>query len=739
MAAIRRPSRRALLQVLAAVLLAGFVLGGLAQLRMETSIGSFLPADDPVVAQLDEVGRSFGGDPIVILVEGNQPRQRLDEQHLLPLLALEGRLSKLPGVATVYGPGTVLNQIAGHAQDLLAELSGRRDAIRAKDGEAAARAFDQRYGSLLVQGLPAGLPTVRNSKFVDSVVYRPDGEPRPQWRFIAPNPESVAVLVRPKQELDEAATRGLVDSVRRAVGEAELDARRVTVTGVPVVAAGLSEQIQRQIPLLGGIAVVAVGACFLLVPWAPIRRRLLPVASTLIAIAMTVAVFGWLDRPVSLGVVAFLSVLLGIGSYYPTYLAQRAPRRVVAAVVLATAAGFATLTLSPLPFVRDLGMTLALGVLLAAGVGAALAGRLRRDVPPVVPAREPRAPERSRTVRVAALAGVAVIASLGWFALPGLGIDGSFQRFAAGLDEVTDAQRVEQIVGASGEVDVVLRGDGVLTREAFRWASKAHDGAIAERGDELRSVLAPSRLLPFLGADPTAAEIEAGVRLLPPYLTSAVFRSDNGMALLSFGVRFDDLNRLQKLRDGLAATLPEPPPGYRAELTGLPMAAVRGNELISEGRLAGNIAGIAAAGAVLALVLRRRSDAARAVLAAAIATGAGLAALWLAGVSLTPITAVFGSLTAAVACEFTVVLAEARRRRDRALSRSVLLAMGTSAAGYAVLALSELPAIREFGTLLAGSVLLSLAAAWVVTWATAAPEIPSTPQPAPERAEVAVA
>lgn len=728
MAPIRRPTRRAVLRALAVVALAGFIFGGLVQLRMETSVSSFLPADEPVVAQLDDVARSFGGDPIVILVEGNQRGQQLDQQHLLPLLALEGRLSQLPGVATVYGPGTVLNQIAGHMQDLLAELSGRRDAIRAKDGEAAARAFDKRYGSLIVQGLPAGLPTVRNGKFVTSVVYEPDGAPRPQWRFIAPNSESVAVLVRPHQGLDERATRALADSVRHAVEGAKLDARRVTVTGVPVVATGLSAQVQREIPLLGGLAVLAIAGCFLAVPWAPLRRRLLPLASTLIAVALTVATFGWLGNPVSLGVLAFLSVLLGIGSYYPLYLAQHARPRLVVTVVAATAASFATLLLSPLPFVRDLGFTLALGVLLAAATGAVLVGR-RPAEPPLATA--PPAPVR-RTRYAVAAAGLAAVAAVGWVALPGMPVEGSFHRFAGGLPELADAQRVEGVVGASGELDVVLRGPDVLSAEAFAWAQRAHDRLIAAHGDELRSVLSPSRLLPFLGREPTREQIAAGVRLLPGYLTSAVFRSDRKVALLSFGVRLDDVAELQRLRDDVRAALPPPPEGYRVELTGLPVAAAQANQLVGDDRLLANVAGIVAAGLVLAIGLRRRADALRAVLAAAIATGSGLVAMQLTGTTLSPITVVFGSLTAAVACEFTVLLAEARRRRRPALRGTVLLAAGTSALGYAVLTASQLPAIREFGALLTGSTLIALGAAWVVTRATiAAPQTPveqKTPQ-----------
>lgn len=737
-----KPTRRTVVRAGCAVAALAFVLVGLAKLRLETGIDSFLPGGDPAVEQLAEVGRAFGGEPVVVLVESHLPRQQLDDKHLLPLLGLEGKLAEIGGTAAVYGPGTLLNQVAGRTQDLLVELAGARegartkaireakasgagDAVATQAGEREARKFDIRYGPLLVEGLPAGLPTLHNTRFVQSVVFGPDGAPKPQWRFIVPNQNAVVLLVRPQPSLDTQATRALVEEVRAAVGAAELDAKRVTVAGVPVIVDTLAGQVQREVPVLGGLGLLAVGACLLAVPWTRWRRRLLPLVTTVSAISATLAIFGWWGKPVSLGVVVFLSVLLGIGSYYPIYLAQGARRRVVVAVVLATAASFATLMLSPLPFVRDLGLTLALGVLLAAGTGAVLLRRLGgsggheqpRDLDTSPPAATP-ARSRRRARKAAALSAAIVLAAVGWLALPSLALEGSFHRVLAGLPGMDDADRVESIVGVSSEIDIVLTGADVLAPEAIAWAQDTHDRVIAEHGDRLRAVISPPGLLPFLGSDPTREQIQAGVRLLPPYLTSAVFRNDNTMALLSFGARLDNLARLAVLRDDLHATVPPPPDGYRAEVTGLPIVAVRGQELLSGDRLVSNLAGILAAGLVLAVGLRRRGDAARAVLAAVIAAGGGLAALALLDVPLSPLTVALGSLTAAVACEFTILFAESARRRSARLRRSVLLAAATSVAGFVVLAASQLVVIKEFGLLLAGSVLLSMAAAWIVVFAT---------------------
>lgn len=204
------------------------------------------------------------------------------------------------------------------------------------------------------------------------------------------------------------------------------------------------------------------------------------------------------------------------------------------------------------------------------------------------------------------------------------------------------------------------------------------------------------------------------MRLLPPYLTDAAVDQTRRIAILSFGVKLADLNATGQLRDELLRALPPPPEGYRATLTGLPIVAVRGQELVSDDRLLSNLLGVFAASAVLAIGLRRRADAIRALVAAMLATGVGLFVLWVTGIALSPITVALGSLTAAVGCEFTVLLTEAGRRRNPALRRAVLLVTTTSVLGYAVLAVSGIAVVREFGLLLAGAVLLALLASLIV-------------------------
>ncbi len=773
-----RPSGRSGLVLIMVLVLAALTAVGVSRVKVETGVESFLPSSDPSVQRYAELARSFGGDPIVVLLRAPQAPGLLDRDVLPQVLGVEGRLSQLPDVASVYGPATTLNQLASQSQKLLAELTGRRDGLqraaaitaeqRGEDpvaaGNAAVAAFDARYGPLIVQGLPVGLPTLRNQRFIDHSIMGSGGEPRPQWRYVVPDDRSLAILVRPREGLDQAGTEQLVAAVNDTVAQAQLPAE-ATVSGVPAITASLGVAVDREAPVLGAVAVVAIGLCLFLVPWTRRRRRLIPLAVTLAATAATLAVLGWAGRPVSLGVVAFLPVLVGLGSYYPTYFARGARPRTVVVVAAGTAAGFGALLLSPLPFVRDLGSTLALGVAFAVALGwfvyrpggwagpdrpasdaqadpatdpapdAAADPADTADTDPAAPDADPAdagapagddaaapdgpgpviRPGRSRLVAVV-LAGLVAVG--GWATLPFLPLQTSVDALSAGLPAVDDATRVEQVLGSGGELAVVLRStDGtgdVLTPQAWEWMTTAQQQIVRLHGDEARPALSAPSLLSFLGPTPDQEQIRAGVRLLPPYLTGAVLRPDGEVAVLSFGVRLDDLDRLRRLTDAITAELPPAPPGFVAEVSGLPAVAVQGYELVSADRYLAGTAGLVAAALVLAVGLRHRRDALRAALAAVLATGANLFILWAFGIPLNPLTVALGSLTAAVGCEFTVMTCDAVRSRDPRLRTAVTLAALTSGTGFAVLALSDLALMREFGLLLALSVLLSYLAARLV-------------------------
>lgn len=723
--------------LLLVAVLGGVLVGGALRVRVDTSTESFLPAGDPAVAAMDQKADDFGGDPVVVLLRSKQPRALItDHDSLLGLLKLEGTLAKLPDVAAVYGPATVVNQLAGAAQNLLADIAGRADGLRiaaeqkaTKEGlspaavqaagEQATQVVTVRYAPLVVAGLPVGLPTLNNPGFAGAVIFGNDGGPRAQWRFIVPDVNTVAILVRPRQDLDQVGTERLVSAIRGSVTAAALPTASVTVSGVPAVTADLTGQIVGEVPLISALVALVVLLRFLFVPGPGTRRqRLWPLAAAALGSAGTFAAFGWLDRPLSFGAVALLPLLLGIGSAFPLYLAALRDRRPVLVVAAASALAFGSLAISPLPFVRDLGIALALGVVLTVAA-ALLMRRPPWEEAPVATAPPP--PARLRH-RVAALSVAVAVGALGWAALPHLDVRADPQELASGLPALADAHTVEQVLGSSGEVGIVLRGPDVLTPAALAWAHSAQQAVVAGFGDQLRPVLGAPDLFSFLGPNPAPSQVDAALKLVPPYLSSSVVRPDRQAGVEVFGLRLQDIGTQTALLDRVGRALPPPPAGYTASLVGLPVAAGDAYRALLDDRYLVNLAGIALAGIALAVGLRRRSDAMRAVLAAAVATGWGFALLWSLGLELSPLTIGLGALVAVTGCEFVVLLVHAREQRLAWLRRSVGFACLTSAAGYLALGVSSLELVREFGIVLGASVVLSYGAARLVVWCAPPPD-----------------
>jgi predicted RND superfamily exporter protein len=320
---------------------------------------------------------------------------------------------------------------------------------------------------------------------------------------------------------------------------------------------------------------------------------------------------------------------------------------------------------------------------------------------------------------MAVLGAALALAALGWAVLARIPVEARPDKLAAGMASVLDAQHAEDVLGSSGEIELRLRGTEVgtvRTPQALAWLRQAEDTAVLAYGSRLRPIVSLPDLLRFLGQSPTPDELRAALDLLPHYLTAAVLSDDGTQSVVSLGLSLQDLGAQRTLLDGLRAALPRPPPKMTVDVVGLPVAAARGYDLVSQRRYLTNLAGIAAAGLVLLLGFgfRRRAVAGRAVLAAGLATGWGLAGAWLLGVALSPLSVALGSLTTATACEFTVLLDYASAHAEGRLRRTVWVAALAASLGYLALVISRLSVISDFGLLLAVTVASSLVAAHLV-------------------------
>jgi hypothetical protein len=450
--------------------------------------------------------------------------------------------------------------------------------------------------------------------------------------------------------------------------------------------------------------------------------------------------------------------------------ARGAPAVVVAAT--ATAAGFAVLVLSPVPMVRGFGALLVAGIAVALACAltlgiAALSGAARRSARrasglgeaagaalrgarelvvanPVARSAGAGAGAAGRAALRGALAhpgrlvlAALALAAVGWALDTRASVESDITKLVPQDRSVRDLQALQRATGVAGEVDVLVSGSRVADPDVVRWMTRYQAALLRRFGYSEargcgRAELCPAFSLPdlFRGAGTaTAARIDALLDAVPPYFSQGVITRDRRTATLAFGIRLEPLERQFAVMRAMRRSL-RPPPGVRAELAGLPVLAAEANDAIAAPwrRIAGVGAGLVAVALVLLVALRSARRALVPLVPIALAGGWSALVLFALRIPLNPMSVVLGALVVAITTEFSVLLSE-RYAAERASGRApraalertyrstgaAVLASGTTAiAGFAVLVVSDVRMLREFGLVTVVDLTVALAGVMIV-------------------------
>ena len=413
------------------------------------------------------------------------------------------------------------------------------------------------------------------------------------------------------------------------------------------------------------------------------------------------------------------------------------------------------LLLSPVPMVRGFGVLLVAGIAIAfflalsAGTAALAAtarrrgggGRLgdsARGAAELVDAMGARAGRalgpvrrlggrvRERTLRSALerprrvlLIGLAI-------ALAGLAVD-SQTRVTSDLRELVpqdlrgarDLDALQKATGVAGEIDVVVESDDLTDPKVVAWMRDYQAGLLKEFGYSSKNgcgqaELCPALSLPDLFRSEDAMKDQARIRALldavPAYFSQAVITADRKTATLAFGVKLMPLDDQKRVMDVMEREL-DPPAGVTADWPACRCWA-RGQR--------GAVVAVAAARDAARRAARGRAGAAARVPALGarvvplvpivLATGWSALMLFVLRVPLNPLSATLGALVIAISTEFSVLLT-ARYRAERARAeagrgaaahlrldgRGGVASGPTAIAGFAVLALSDIQMLSDFG------------------------------------------
>lgn len=751
------PARRIALAaaVLVAVAASAFLVAGL---RPSASPELLADPDAPRVAATPAQEEAFGGEPIVLVAEGNLATRTLAPQQLIRLVDLEGKIAQEPGVRAVYGPGTFLNTALVQIEEVVkAELGpaavkadraakaavrkARRGGASQEDAAAAGEEARLRalgplareYAQLMVRLGSAGLPSLSNRNFVLSVVFGAGQDPKQRFRWLFPDREHALVLVRPETGLSDERLRALGDRLDELAADAGLQDVKLTVAGVPLAVAATADSFVRDLLRLSPAVVLLLAAALLLgLRGGRGRLRLLVLAGA--AVLATAAASRLLGLGLTPATVAALPVVLGLAVDYAVQLQARywherraghpppvAASRARAALLpvlglagAAMAAGFAALCVSPIPLIDRLGITLAAGTALAVGIVLGLGPLViaRRDDGEGGAAAEPPALRPPRggglLLRPVVLGGLAALAVAGLAVASGTKVQSDLAALAPdGLSELEALQEVERELGTGGTLRIAITGPDVLSPRVLTWMRDA-GARVLEEDDRLRPGPNVGELIAGASGSsaPTDEDAARLVKVVPKYFLDAVVTEDRTRAELSFGVPVvpvpEQTEILRGVLDGLAPT----PPGVEIASAGLVARASQSVEDLESARPGLLLLALAVVAALLLAVRRSLRRALVPLVPTVLAAGVSALVLRLTGIELSPLGAALEPLVLAVGVEFGVLL-EARYHEARRAGSATKEARDIAIARVgAAVWVSALAAAAGFAVLLASDLSL---------------------------------
>ena len=618
----------------------------------------------------------------------------------------------------------------------------------------------------------AGEPSLSNPEYVKFLLYQEEfpeggGEIRKALLPFFPDDTHAMSIVRLRgnQSIEDEGKTS--DEVVAAAQGYQFPNAEVTTTGAPVLLKDINDYLRGGMVTLGGIALAVMA--LILVFFFNVRWRLLPLLVVTVGVIWAFGLTGYVGVPLTLVTIAGLPVMLGVGIDYAIQMhsrieeeviidrsphpIQEAARRLGGPMLVVTVnavLAFLAILASKTPMIRDF------GVLLAVGIVAICISSIVNPLA-ILGIREYKRPTEGRSWtdgwlahlvnRLGSLpAGLAVVLAVlaaavftgGVLAEEHLEIQTDPIRWVnQDTQVIEDIRTLEEEIGGSSEVGVYVlsdEGESLYDDETVAYIDELTIATLDEYDEELivgSSIVGTvSDLMDVPGAShvsPTAEAVESAWDIAPEGIQVVTASPDgdamNIIMLTAEGSLEDRAPLVDDLRENST-----PPGGVRVTPSGLAVVGIGLLDNLTSGRIFLTYLALGLVFIWLTIAMRSVVRSMLAMIPVLIAVGTASLVAYFGGFKLSPMTAVGGPLVVAACTEFTTLILyrylEERRRgldprsaMDAAgarTGRAFVVSALTTMAGVAVIALSSLPLLRDFGITVAVNVSVALLSALVV-------------------------
>ena len=688
-------------------------LVGMTMITMQTGNDTYLDKNSPEGIANTQYTNTFAGDSLILIVETSDP---LNPQVLNYLDRLEGDIRQQQNIASV---SSIVDILKSENNGVLPQSKGQIDA--------------------LVQQIPAATREVADPSNVLTLVQVP--------------------LVEGLSDDTEAAAlnniQSLVDSSQPPAGV------KVTVSGSPAFTAQMKAAMGSQMGVLIGAAmilmVIVMGLLFSYVSY-----RFLPVVFVGLGLSTALGLMGLAGIQLNMAVMGAFPVMIGLGIDYAIQFHARLDEEArkgslddavtmtitrtgpaVMYAMLATSLGFAAMFVSTVPMIQSFGLVAIIGIMSCycislVGIPAVaqvihytpkqktptVCYAVGEDACDTLPAPQKSSWSYGRfltgtSVKIAKnpvpiLLIAALIAVIGFQIDPLIAIEANQNNFVpSDMPAKIQMDKVTRVLGSTSTADFYVQGGRVTDLDTIQWMKSFQDYELSHHSEITSSTSIVTYILAYNGGvmPLTQSQLDRVLDTIPSGVKDQ-YLSGSMRGVMHFGMINLQIPQEENLKKVMVSDIAflQPPPGISVQPVGVfdIMTTLIGGLSSSKDEM--TYLGFALIFVFLALVYRH-IHAISPLIPIVLVVGWNSVAMYILGISYSPLTATLGSMTIGVAAEYTILVMERYSEEEERLHDHIAAIqesvnrIGTAITvsglatffGFSALCLASFPITSNFG------------------------------------------
>lgn len=689
-------------------------LVGMTMIVMETGNDTYLDKNSASGIANNEYTDTFSADSLILIVETSDP---LNPDVLNYMDRLEGDIRQQQNIASA---ASVVDTLKSMNHGVLPQSKGEIDA--------------------LVQQIPSGTRSI-----------------------LVPSNVLTLAQVKLTEGLSDDTKTATLDNIQSLVDNSEPPTGvKVSVSGSPAFSAQMKTEMGSQMGVLIGAAmvlmVIVMGLLF-----AYVNYRFLPVVFVGLGLTSALGMMGLAGIQLNMAVMGAFPVMIGLGIDYAiqfharldeearkgslddaVYMTITRTGPAVMYAMLATSLGFAAMFVSTVPMVRSFGLVAMIGIMscyCVSLVGIPAIAHILNYTP------KPQAPQvcyavgeeacntlpaskkkswsygnflTSTSVRIAKnpipiLIIAILVAVIGFQLDPLIPIEANENNFVpSDMPAKIQMDKVTRVLGATSTADFYVQGARVTDLDTIRWMNDFQDYELSKHSELTSATSIVTYVLAYNGGKmpETQSQLNAVLDTIPASVKDQ-YVSGSLRGVIKFGTikmqipaELDLKNQMEK-----DIVFLEPPPGITVQPVGsfAVFTTLIGGLSTSKDEM--TYLGFAFIFVFLALVYRH-IHAISPLIPIVMIVGWNAVAMYILGISYSPLTATLGSMTIGVAAEYTILVMERYSEEEERLHDHIaaiqesVSKIGTAITvsglatffGFSALCLSSFPIMSNFGT-----------------------------------------